>query len=101
MSIEFTTLRAKPGADIAPYWTQVRIAHENYERQTGESTEGNLILIALGGHPNQLHILRDLLEDVTGCPCGASELCADDIDTPERVQYREALTELLTMLQPA
>lgn len=64
----------------------------------GEEPEGVGCLLlhnARNGHINAAHILRGLLADVSGCPCGADDLCDPSIDTPERIRTREALAALL------
>lgn len=81
-------------------WDEVANAYEAHAKEPGETTERNLIALARAGHPNAIPIIEGLLEDVTGCPCGADELCADDIDPPTRVRYREALAALLGALKP-
>lgn len=50
------------------------------------------------GHRNARHVAVAALADVTGCPCGADDLCADEIDTPERIRLREALTALVAVI---
>jgi hypothetical protein len=89
----------EPSKGVPELWDRAIVAYESFERPNGETVERALLDLARQGHPNAVTVLDGLLEDVTGCTCGADEPCADDIDPPERVEYRAALTALLEAMR--
>lgn len=68
-----------------------------YEAHTGAGHSA--LHLAAAGHRNALAIVQRELAEVTGCPCGADELCTPDCDPPTRRRLREALQALLAALE--
>jgi hypothetical protein len=70
-------------------WTEALAA---YEAMNGAAPSA--LRLAAEGHPNARHIVANELKSVTGCTCGADDLCAPEIDTPVRARLRIALQAL-------